>query len=80
MSKDFILRDDKFLHGVKPVYLNGVEQRGLRAVFNQDPLKAQRFSLDDIYWHREQYPHITGRFVRLDAELKRIAKVKSRAV
>lgn len=72
MSKDFILRDSTAMPA--PMYLNGIARRGLKALFVADITKAQRFSKDDITEHREEYPHITGRFVRLDAERKRVAK------
>lgn len=72
MSKDFILRDSTSVP--KPMYLNGIARRGRKAVFVADITKAQCFSKDDIAQHREEYPHITGRFVRLDAERKRVAK------
>lgn len=73
MSKDFILRDSKSMP--IPMYLNGITHRGLKAQFAADITKAQRFSKDDIAQHREEHPHITGRFVRLGAERKRVAKV-----
>ena len=77
MSKDFILRDSaaKAAHLLlAPVYLSSITRKGLRALFVADITKAQRFSKDDIAQHRAEHPHITGRFVRLDAERKRVAK------
>ena len=77
MSKDFILRDSTTKaarHLLAPMYLSSITRKGLRALFVADIAKAQRFSKDDIAQHGAEHPHITGRFVRLDAELKRIAK------
>lgn len=72
MTAHFVLRDTTTMP--VPMYLNGITRRGLKALFVRDITKAQRFSKDDILWHREEHPHVTGRFVRLDAELRRIAK------
>jgi hypothetical protein len=47
---------------------------GLKALFVADITKAQHFSRDDILQHREEHPHITGRFVRRAAEDRRIAR------
>ncbi len=72
MSANFILRDSHTMPA--PMYLTSIARAGLKALFVADITKAQRFSKDDILQHREEHPHITGRFVRRDAELKRIAK------
>ena len=77
MTAHFVLRDSRTMP--RPMYLTGVTRAGLRALFVADISKAQRFSKDDIAQHREEYPHITGRFVRLDAERKRIAKAEAEA-
>lgn len=77
MSTHFILRDSvskAARHLLAPVYLSGIARNGLRALFVADITKAQRFSKDDIAQHREEHPHIKGRFVRLEAERKRVAK------
>lgn len=77
MSANFILRDSigkAARHLLAPMYLSGITRNGLRAMFVADITKAQRFSKDDITQHRQEHPHIKGRFVRLDAERKRVAK------
>ena len=78
MRKDFILRCTSALP--HSVYLNGIMRRGLRAVFHSDVTKARRFSKDDILQHRKEHPHITGRFVRRDAEFKLITKAAKKTV
>ena len=72
MSAHFVLRDSHTMP--TPMYLNGIARRGLKALFVFDITKARRFSKEDIRQHRKAYPHITGRFVSLEAEIKRIAK------
>jgi hypothetical protein len=77
MSKDYILRNrtpKAARHPLAFMYLSGIARQGLMSMFAADITNAQRFSKDEIAQHRENYPHITGRFVRLDAERKRIAK------
>jgi hypothetical protein len=72
MTAHFVLRDSHSMPA--PMYLASVTRAGLKALFVADITKARRFSKDDILQHREEHPHITGRFVRRDAELKRIAE------
>lgn len=63
-----------------PMYLTSVTRAGLKALFVPDITKALRFSKDDIARHRMVHPQITGRFVRFDAEIKRIAKAAKKTV